>query len=63
MNIVLNVTRESAENQGQGTTLQIQLKTDVTLFQARALAKRIKQLSEEGLTVKLFTDEEIVEIK
>jgi len=63
MNMSLILTRKGAENQGQGTTLQIQLKSDVTLFQARALAKRIKQLSEKGLTVKVFTDEEIIEIK
>jgi hypothetical protein len=63
MNISLTITKEGSENQGQGTTLSIPLKVDVTLFQARALAKRIKQLSEEGLTVSLFTDEEVVQIK
>lgn len=62
MNIVLNITKESAANQGQGETLEIQVKTDVTLFQARALAKRIKQLSND-LTVKLLTEEETIEIQ
>lgn len=48
---------------GMCTDMNLHLQEEVTLFQARALAKRIKQLCKEGLTVKVLTDEETIEIK
>lgn len=63
MNIVLSITRKGSENQGQGTTLQIQLENDVTLSQARSLAKQLKQHAAPNLNVVINTEEEIIQIK
>lgn len=61
--ISLKITVLTSENQGQGQTVTIELKSDVTLLQARNLAKLIKQKAETDLKVALDTSEEIVEIK
>jgi hypothetical protein len=64
--IRLEIDPHEIPDQFRGKTLtdmDLHLQEEVTLFQARSLAKRIKQLSKEGLRVKVLTDEEVIEIK
>jgi hypothetical protein len=60
---LIRITLTESDSDYQGTTLVIKLDPDVTLFQAKALAKRIKQLADKKLKVEVETDEEVVYVK